>query len=254
MKKRVIIILLLGILLIFPLVQAQEQSQTYSGFNRFVDNVKMFFSSGDNKVMLALEIREKELNSAMENIQNGEDDAASRNIENARKKLQFVQRKVSSDIADDVIENIETTLGMIGDSEGFELYALEEEKTQLVAELVVEVEGSEGQTLTREMVKDEESGENKVGVVVGGEEGGEVGVQEGVMEIAEGIIEIDSQIADIIVESGMDVDVETGMDIDPGRDPDATPFSPDGDDLGPVDPGPQGIVGSDHEPGVVDED
>ena len=32
---------LLGILLVSPLVLAQEQAQIYSGFDRFIDNVKM---------------------------------------------------------------------------------------------------------------------------------------------------------------------------------------------------------------------
>jgi len=45
MKKRGICLILLGILLISPLVFAQEQSQTYSGFNRFIDNIKLAFSN-----------------------------------------------------------------------------------------------------------------------------------------------------------------------------------------------------------------
>ena len=48
MKKEVMILLLLGILFVSPLVLAQEQAQTYSGFNKFVDNIKLFFSFGDN--------------------------------------------------------------------------------------------------------------------------------------------------------------------------------------------------------------
>ena len=63
MKKGVLIILLLGMLFISPLVQAQ----TYSGFNRFTDNVRLTFSGGDNKVRLDLEIREKEISSAINN-------------------------------------------------------------------------------------------------------------------------------------------------------------------------------------------
>ena len=55
MKKEGVVLLLLGILLVSPLVLAQEQTQTYSGFSRFVDNVKLFFSSGDNKVDLAVD-------------------------------------------------------------------------------------------------------------------------------------------------------------------------------------------------------
>ena len=60
MKKEVITFLLVGILLVSPSVLAQEQSQTYSGLNRFTDNVKMFFTSGDDKVGLALKIREED--------------------------------------------------------------------------------------------------------------------------------------------------------------------------------------------------
>jgi len=248
MKRGMIVIIFISILLVSPLIQAQTQSQIYSGFNRFADNVQMFFSFADNKVMLALEIREKELNSAMENIQNGEDDDASKNIENARKKLQFIQRKVSYDIADDVIEDIETILGMVEDSEGFELYALEEEKTQLVAKLVVEIGGSEGQTLKREMARDD-TGEKKVDVVVEGEDSGEGDGE----QIEDRIDEIDDIILEMhVIDKGKN-QVESGMDIDKGDDiDDTTPFSPDGDDLGGVDPGPQGIVGS--EPGDVDED
>ncbi len=118
MKKEVIVLLLLGILLVSPLVSAQEQSQTYSGFNRFVDNIKLFFSSGDNKVMLALEIREKELNSAIN-------------------KLKIVQERVSPDTADKVKNNIEMiekeNVGI--DLAYFEKYLIEEEKTKLSADL-----------------------------------------------------------------------------------------------------------------------
>ncbi|MBS3143849.1 hypothetical protein J4446_03180, partial [Candidatus Woesearchaeota archaeon] len=82
MKKEVIIIFLIGILLVSPFVLAQE-SQTYSGFDRFADNIKLFFSGGDNKVMLALEIREKELNSATNNLKLGEENKAKKEIESA---------------------------------------------------------------------------------------------------------------------------------------------------------------------------
>ena len=76
MKKEVIVLLLLGILLISPLILAQEQAQTYSGFKRFVDDVKLTFSGGDGKVQLALDIREKEVNSAIVNAQNQDKDSA----------------------------------------------------------------------------------------------------------------------------------------------------------------------------------
>ena len=138
-----IVILLVGILIMSPLVLAQEQSQIYSGFNRFVDNVKMFFSSGNAKVMLALEIREKELNSAMENSQNQDEADAIKNLERAHKKLQLVQEKVSLDTADEVEESVDEIIGKIEDeedlSDNFDVYVLEEKKTQLIAGLTKEI-------------------------------------------------------------------------------------------------------------------
>ena len=59
LRKGIAVLFLLGILFISPLALAQEQYQTYSGFNRFTDNIRLFFSGGDSKVKLALEIREK---------------------------------------------------------------------------------------------------------------------------------------------------------------------------------------------------
>jgi len=135
MKKRAIIILLLGILLIAPLVQAQ----TYSGFNRFTDNVKLAFSGGDNKVRLALEIREKEVDSAINNIQNQGEDEAVKNLERARKKLQIVQEKVSLDTSEEIKTSVDEIIDKVNEEENlpdeFEDYLLEEEKTQLTAEL-----------------------------------------------------------------------------------------------------------------------
>ena len=228
MKKSVITLLLLGILLVTPLVLAQEQAQTYSGFDRFIDNVKMFFSFGDKKVMLTLDIREKELNSAIMNAKNGDEEEAEKNLERAKERLQFVQNKVSKDIAEDVKTNIDKTINKINEEENlpdnFRTYILEEEKTQLKAELVIE---GKGQTLTKEMVKDEATGENTVEVTV--EEDG--GIQDFVdeetksMEIEGKSAVIDNQIAKII--EGESNVVESGENqIDPGVDPDATPKTP----------------------------
>ncbi len=79
MKKRLLVALLIGLFLLFSLVQAQS----YSEFNRFTDNIKMFFSG--NKVQLALEIREKEVNSAIENINQEKNQEAVKNLEKARR-------------------------------------------------------------------------------------------------------------------------------------------------------------------------
>jgi len=135
MKKGMVVLLLLGILLISPLVQAQ----TYSGFNKFTNNIKMFFSSGDKKVMLALEIREKEVNSAIENSQNQNEKDAIKNLERAHKKLQIVQEKVSLNTSEEIKTSVDEVMARLNKEENlsdkFEDYILEEEKTQLTTEL-----------------------------------------------------------------------------------------------------------------------
>ena len=136
MKKEVIIIFLIGILLVSPFVLAQE-SQTYSGFDRFADNIKLFFSGGDNKVMLALEIREKELNSATNNLKLGEENKAKKEIESAINMLKIIQLKTTPEIADEVRNNIKETEYIIKENlnlEFFEKYLTEEQKTKLVIE------------------------------------------------------------------------------------------------------------------------
>ena len=150
MKKEMIGLLLLGILLVSPLVLAQEQAQVYSGFDRFVDNVKMVFSFGDKKVMRALEIREKEINSAIANTNNGQNEKAEKNLERAKIRLQFVQERVSRDTAEDVGLSVDEIINDIEGEEdlpdSFDVYVLEERKTRLTAELAIEIGGSEGQT------------------------------------------------------------------------------------------------------------
>ena len=139
MKKEVRVLLLLGILLVSPLVLAQEQAQTYSGFNRFVDNVKLAFSEGDGEVRLALEIREKEVDSAIINVKNQGEDKAIKNLERAKEKLKIVQEKVSLDTSEEIKTNVDEIIDKVNQEEDlpdeFEEYLLEEEKTQLTAVL-----------------------------------------------------------------------------------------------------------------------
>ncbi len=143
MKKGVLIVLLLGILFVLPLVLAQEQTQTYSDFNRFVDNVKFVFLGEDKDVILALEIREKEVNSAINNLQNQGEDKAMQNLERAKEKLQLVQEKVSLDTSEEIKTSVDEVVNRIKEeenlSEEFEDYLLEEEKTQLTAELIEKI-------------------------------------------------------------------------------------------------------------------
>jgi len=112
--------------------------QTYSGLDSFIDNIKLTFSEGNNKVRLALEIREKEVNSAINNIQNQGEDEAVKNLERAREKLQIVQEKVSLDTSEEIKTSVDEIVNKINQEElpdEFEDYILEEEKTQLTAEL-----------------------------------------------------------------------------------------------------------------------
>lgn len=273
MKKSVIIALLfVSVLLVCSIVQAQElnqteeqtqeqeqtQLQTYSGFNRFIDNIRLAFSRGDNKVQLALEIREKEVNSAMNHIQNDNEDKAIKNLENARKKLQIVQEKVSVDMADEVETSVEGVLGRLEkiETEEFKLYKLEEEKTQLTAELVVEVEGKEGQTLTREVVRNEGTGENEVMVVVEGGIEGQIQEQTRTREIEMRMGEINDEIEERVVEIEMAKEIDSGNNvvddtiIDNGGDGSSGGNVVDDD----VAPGPQGFVGVVEGDGPGDEE
>lgn len=180
MKKGLIVLLLLGMLFVLPLVQAQ----TYSGFDKFTDNIKLFFSFGDNKIRMALEIREKQVNSAMENFKNGNEEDSSKNLEKAWKKLQLIQRKVSPDTAEEIKENSNEMINLINNegnlSNEFDVYVLEEEKTGLTAEWVIEMNGKEGQNKTNV-------------VVVNGSEGNRVN------EIENRIDEIDGEISNWVV-------------------------------------------------------
>jgi len=206
MKKEMIVLLLLGIIFISPFVLAQEQVQTYEGFDRFVDNVRMFFSFGDAKVMLALEIKEKEVNSALVNTENENQKKASENLENAWKKLQVIQEKVSLNVAEEVKASSSQIREQITQEENlptdFEVYSLEEEKTELTAEWVIEVNGQEGQNLTNEIVVNGTMGQTRV------------------VEIENKIDQIDNEISEWVVEhtyaEGTTADGEAGVVVEGG--------------------------------------
>jgi hypothetical protein len=133
MKKSLIFVIAVIALLAAPFALAE----TYSGIERFSDNAKLVFSGGDSKVNLALEIREKEINSAIENLNNENEDKALKNIENAEKKLEIVQEKVSLETADEIKASSEKVMSKIeeANAEVFDEYLLEEEKTMLNAVL-----------------------------------------------------------------------------------------------------------------------
>jgi hypothetical protein len=135
MEKRtalfVILISITLLLVTMPIVSAQ----TYSGFSKFTDNIRLFFASGDNKANLALNIREKEVNSAIYNLEAGNTAGAEKNLNSASEKLKIIQTLASPDISADVRENIngiENKInGVDGDYELLNNYLSEEEKTRL---------------------------------------------------------------------------------------------------------------------------
>ena len=193
MKKNIITIALLGMLLIASQTLAQEQGYAYSGFDRFFDNVKFFFSTGESKIKLALEIREKEVYSALD-----KKDSSSEELERARKKLLVIQENVSANIADEVKSNSDKLTNDINErknlSEDFKTYILEEKKTQLIAELVIETEGKEGQTLKREVVKDETTGQKRVKIVVNLDNG-----EQKIVELEGKMAQVENEIAERII-------------------------------------------------------
>jgi len=138
MKKEMIILFLVGILFFSPLTFAEEQSQVYSGFDRFADNFKLFFSAEENKVQLALDIREKEVDSAILNLKNNNTKEAEKNLEKAKDNLELIQEKVSLKNSANVTESVQKIQNKVEDEgllEEFNNYLVYEEKTQLKSEL-----------------------------------------------------------------------------------------------------------------------
>ncbi|MBS3172432.1 hypothetical protein J4438_02545 [Candidatus Woesearchaeota archaeon] len=131
MKRGILPLIVILLLVSMPFVSAQ----TYSTFNKFTDNIKLFFASGDNKVRLALEIREKEVNSAVSNLESGNEEKAENELNSASKKLEMVQNEASPDISDEVKTNIDELMAKLNENqEKYELlkkYLNDEEKTKL---------------------------------------------------------------------------------------------------------------------------
>ena len=129
--------LIFFILFVF-VISSAVHAETYSGFDRFIDDVTLFFSYGDSKVMLAMELREKEVNSAIENSKNENINEATASLERAEGKLAIVQEKISLKTSAEVKTNTENMINKIKSeelSEEFDNYIKQEEKTMLTAEL-----------------------------------------------------------------------------------------------------------------------
>lgn len=136
-KEGVISLFLISILLFSPFVSA------YSITGRAIDDVRMIFANDEGKVNIALEVREKEINSAIESAKVGNTEEAIKLLEDAKKKLEIVQDKISPEVVEEVqknIEEIKKKLSETGDIppefEGYiKDYMIEEEKTSLSASL-----------------------------------------------------------------------------------------------------------------------
>jgi len=143
MKKRVAGFVFLAAIALLLISMPVVSAQTYSGFEKFIDNIKLVFSSGENKVKLALEIREKELNSAIENAKAGNNEDAVKNLESAKNKLKIVRERISPDVADEVRSSVSDAENKINEnkdinletSQYFNEYLTEEEKTKLSVNL-----------------------------------------------------------------------------------------------------------------------
>ena len=130
------------LMLISSFAYAQQEAR-YSGFSRFADNMRLVFAQGDDKVKIALEIREKEVASAIENAQAGNIENAVKNLESASDKLEIVQEQASSDAAGDIKISVEEIERRIAETENLtpefkdylENHLTEEEKTRLSAEM-----------------------------------------------------------------------------------------------------------------------
>lgn len=145
------IILSLSFIQAFQVVQAAQTAETpkssiYPFFDKVIDNIKLFFAKGDKEIVLALEIREKYINSAFENIEFKNTGEVIKNLNEAEEKLKFVQEQVSPETANEVVSNsldvqevIEKIMaGKEVDAEFssyLEKHLSEEQKTQLAAQL-----------------------------------------------------------------------------------------------------------------------
>ncbi len=139
MKKEVILALFLVFTLLFSNLAS---AQSYSFTARVVDDLRMAFADDEGKVEIALEVREKQVDSAIEEAKAGNIEEAIEFLEDAKEKLEVVQEKVLPDICDQVDESVdEVTKKIIENkdidpefSEYLDGYLKEEEKTKLTAE------------------------------------------------------------------------------------------------------------------------
>ncbi|MDD5499559.1 MAG: hypothetical protein PHT91_01640, partial [Candidatus Nanoarchaeia archaeon] len=138
MKK--IIFAFLMCLFVFSIAKAQSDSaRDYPFFERIIDSVRLFFSSGESRINELISIREKEINSAIFNAANGQTAKAASNLENAKKAVQEIQTGISSSNAEKIMQSSEAILLKINEelvsSESFDDYFSAETQALSSAEL-----------------------------------------------------------------------------------------------------------------------
>ncbi len=118
-------------------------AQPYPITGKIVDDLRIFFARGDKKAEIALEAREREINSAIENIKAGNIDEAIKELERAREKLKLVQETASPAVMDKVNLSVQEVIDKIMESKDInpefsaylEKHLSEEQKTQLTLQL-----------------------------------------------------------------------------------------------------------------------
>ncbi|HLE06705.1 MAG TPA: hypothetical protein VI790_05090 [Candidatus Nanoarchaeia archaeon] len=132
------IILLIGLLLTPSIANAQEL-QKYSFFSRLIDGFRLFFSQGESRVDLLLEIKEKEINSAIVNAGEGNFNEAIRSLDNAKNNMQSVQGLINLNNTQKITSSVNKTINQlikIDLPKEFNDYLIDEQVTGSSAELI----------------------------------------------------------------------------------------------------------------------
>ncbi len=118
-------------------------AQPYPITGKVVDDLRMFFARGDKKAEIALEVREKDINSAIENIKAGNINEAIKELERAKERLELIQKTASPDVIDKVNLSVQEVIDKIMQSKDInpefsaylEKHLNEEQKTQFAVQL-----------------------------------------------------------------------------------------------------------------------
>ncbi|MFA5332936.1 MAG: hypothetical protein WC376_00380 [Candidatus Nanoarchaeia archaeon] len=137
MKHIKSIIISLIILTLAPAFSLEVQK--YSFFDKFIDGFRLFFSSGEAKIDLLLEIREKEVNSAIASYAEGNLDEANKSLISATLNLEKLMglttlnntEKISSSISNTVSQ-----LSALNISKAFNDYVIDEQAAKASAQIM----------------------------------------------------------------------------------------------------------------------